>query len=128
MTIKRGRWAARIPGLRWGGQQVRRELLAMLDFETRSFVGLDLGRKDEGAMVIATRLPSGRVLYAPIKPPTKEEAESIMKEYRMVFPYTQPSRLHRSDTEERLPIVETVDYSEVEARILADLRRKTDSS
>lgn len=127
MTIKRGRWAGRIPGLRWGGQQVRREPSALLDFETRSFVGFDPGRKDESAAVVAVRLPSGRLLYTPIKPPTKEEAESMMKEYRRVFPDMQPSRLHRFNTEERLPIVETVDYSEVEARILADLRRKSDS-
>ena len=43
------------------------------------------------------------------------------------LPVMQPSRLHRLNAEERLPIVEIVDYSEVEARILADLRRKSDS-
>ena len=57
-----------------------------LDFETRSFVGFDPGRKDEGAMVITTRLPSGRILYTPIKPPTKEEVDSMLADFRRVFP------------------------------------------
>lgn len=90
MTIKRGRWAGRIPGLRWGGQQVKREPSALLDFETQSFVGFDPGRKDESAMVVAARLPSGRLLFTSIKPPTKEEAEKQLEEYRALFPWLRP--------------------------------------
>lgn len=43
------------------------------------------------------------------------------------LPVMQPSRLHRFNAAERLPVIHAVDYSKVEARILADLRRKSDS-
>ena len=43
------------------------------------------------------------------------------------LPVMQPSRLHRFNAAERLPVIHVVDYSKVEARILADLRRKSDS-
>lgn len=72
MTIKRGRWAARVPGLRWGGQQIPREPRMTFDLES---YGFDPGRKDESAMVVAARLPSGRLLFTSIKPPTKERSK-----------------------------------------------------
>lgn len=87
MTIKRGRWAAHVPGLRWGGQQMPKGPMVTLDLES---YGFDPGRKDESAMVVAVRLPSGRLLYTPIKPPTKEEAEKQLEEYRALFPWLRP--------------------------------------
>lgn len=44
------------------------------------------------------------------------------------LPEMQPSRLHRLNAVERLPTIHVVDYSKIEARILADLSRKQDSS
>ena len=78
MTIKRGRWAARIPGLRWGGQQEPKGPLV--------HSGFDVGGKDESAMLVSTRLPSGRILFTPIKRPTQEEAQAMLAGYRMTFP------------------------------------------
>lgn len=89
MTIKRGRWAARIPGLRWGGQQVRRESSAIL--------GLDPCRKDESAIVV---LKGGRLIYSGIvKPPYPHplDALSLLSEGGQLAPLmtrTGRSRLH----------------------------------
>lgn len=47
MTIKRGRWAARVPGLRWGGQQIPREPRMTLDIES-----FDVGYKDVSSFVV----------------------------------------------------------------------------
>lgn len=44
------------------------------------------------------------------------------------LPNMQPSRFHRLNAAERLPTIHVVDYSKIEARILADLSRKQDSS
>lgn len=62
MTIKRGRWAARIPGLRWGGQQVPRGPRVVLDFES---FGFDVGHKDATAFVVAMKEGDGPVKIYP---------------------------------------------------------------
>lgn len=57
------------------------------------------------------RMPSGRLL--PAYPDMQ---------------YLNPSRLRRIGAPERKLTIQYVDYSEIEARILADLSRKSDSS
>ena len=57
------------------------------------------------------RMPSGRLL--PAYPDMQ---------------YLNPSRLRRVGAPERKLTIQYVDYSEIEARILADLSRKSDSS
>lgn len=99
MTIKpRKKPSGRIFGTRrqWrrGGAQLG--TVYTLDFETRSSFGFDFGRKDESAMVLATHLPSGRILFTPIRPPTKEEIAAALDGYRMVFSSFHLAPHHKS--------------------------------
>lgn len=91
-------------------------------------------------MMRALRRASRHAIRAKLYPYQRDVFDAIMRGDKIgpfgtrtgrwpnPLPEMQPSRFHRFNAAERLPIVHVVDYSEIEARILADLSRKADSS
>lgn len=81
--IKRGRWAAHVPGLRWGGQQVQKGPMVTLDLES---YGFDPGHKDFSAFVVAVATEEGFKVY----PYQQVFIDALMRGDDLRFPVRRP--------------------------------------